>query len=393
MKDNKGNRNDLSSDQEGSSSYGDIYSELPKEVVDVLMKTHPLITKEGKEKLQRMETENSEEFSKIPTMPSSRGGDVLEVREARMQQVGSEISEIKKTPTIEGEPTRLVTRREVNESLEGINVVLRTPKEVKQMNGEEENEDIQFVSVVPARNKVNEKEATSFPTARVGSASDENLATGIGSGLGGIGIGSGKKKRKKDKEEVSINNERPRYEDIDFEEREKQEQLDNLYDEEYDEYYEEEKMFNEKERFFTIAFGVGIVAILFLFYRTASLSTALEKAELEVATNIEMSVKYEELQLENMNLQEKIFALTNPSGEVASDSEVVEGETPTENTDSAVSSDMGSITSYTVVKGDTGWSIAQKVYGNGSKYKEILAANNLKETDTIPVGAELTIPR
>lgn len=45
---------------------------------------------------------------------------------------------------------------------------------------------------------------------------------------------------------------------------------------------------------------------------------------------------------------------------------------------------------YTVVRGDTLWGIAKKVYGNGSRWKEIYDYNNLKST-VIRVGQELKI--
>lgn len=47
---------------------------------------------------------------------------------------------------------------------------------------------------------------------------------------------------------------------------------------------------------------------------------------------------------------------------------------------------------YTVGPGDSFWSIAQKVYGNGSKYNLILQANNLTEKSTLRVGSVLIIP-
>ena len=47
---------------------------------------------------------------------------------------------------------------------------------------------------------------------------------------------------------------------------------------------------------------------------------------------------------------------------------------------------------YTVVKGDTLWGIAQRFYGNGSRYPEIAKANNISNPNIINVGQKLLIP-
>lgn len=47
---------------------------------------------------------------------------------------------------------------------------------------------------------------------------------------------------------------------------------------------------------------------------------------------------------------------------------------------------------YTVVEGDTLWSIAEKEYNDGFKWTEIAKANNLTEASVIEEGKKLTIP-
>ena len=47
---------------------------------------------------------------------------------------------------------------------------------------------------------------------------------------------------------------------------------------------------------------------------------------------------------------------------------------------------------YTVVSGDTLWAIAERFYGDGSKYQKIATASNIPNPDLIQPGQVLTIP-
>jgi LysM repeat protein len=47
---------------------------------------------------------------------------------------------------------------------------------------------------------------------------------------------------------------------------------------------------------------------------------------------------------------------------------------------------------YTVVSGDTLWAIAERFYGDGSKYQVIADASGVTDPDLIHPGQELTIP-
>ena len=61
--------------------YEDLYNDLPKEVVDILMQTHPLMGKN-----------DDLEATAYRARRPQRREDVEEVKEARMQQVGNEIN-------------------------------------------------------------------------------------------------------------------------------------------------------------------------------------------------------------------------------------------------------------------------------------------------------------
>lgn len=61
--------------------------------------------------------------------------------------------------------------------------------------------------------------------------------------------------------------------------------------------------------------------------------------------------------------------------------------------DDSKSENFENVEEYTVVKDDTYWKIAMKVYGDGSQYKKILDANNLEQDTLLEVGQKLKIPK
>lgn len=62
--------------------------------------------------------------------------------------------------------------------------------------------------------------------------------------------------------------------------------------------------------------------------------------------------------------------------------------TTTSNNEATVTGD-----SYTIVRGDTLWSISIKAYGNGYKWLDIAKANKLANPNVIHAGNSLTLPR
>jgi 5'-nucleotidase / UDP-sugar diphosphatase len=48
--------------------------------------------------------------------------------------------------------------------------------------------------------------------------------------------------------------------------------------------------------------------------------------------------------------------------------------------------------SYTVQRGDTLWSIANRVYRNGQRWKDIAAANSINDPTKLRVGQTLVLP-
>lgn len=349
--------------------YADLYNDLPKEVQDILMQTHPLMGRAN---------EDTEAAAYRTRRPQRE--DVEEVKEARMQQVSSEINEIKRAPQQEGDPTRYVSRRARSMESE----YAESPR--GSMAEDDYNEDIQYVSVMPARKKSRIMEEVTIQT----SAPQKS--------------GMKKKKQKKEREEMPFSDmersgDRPRYEDIDFEERAKQEHLDSLYGDGYDDDYRG----GGRSKLPLILGMIGLVLIIFLIFRTVTLSSQLEEAQQQITETQDLNERYEQVQLEKMQLQEELDALKNPDGAAAQentegnadDSETTTGDSTSgsdSNTSSSSSGSSSGTTEYTVQDGETPWSMAQKFYGNGAEYTKILEANGLQEGENIKPGDVLKIP-
>ena len=132
---------------------------------------------------------------------------------------------------------------------------------------------------------------------------------------------------------------------------------------------------------------VAVVLIIFLIFRTVSLSSKLEEVQNQLTQSQDYKQKYEDMQLENMQLQEKLDGKDTTST----------GNSDTADTKADTKKDTASTSSgtkeYTVQKGDTMWTIAQSQLGNGAEYQKILDANGLKENDTLAPGTVIKIPQ
>lgn len=347
--------------------YEDLYNDLPKEVVDILMQTHPLMGKND-------DTEATAYRARRP----QRREDVEEVREARMQQVSNEINQVSRAPQQEGEPTRYVSRRArntdiVSEDLDGMHTSVPVGNTMDQ---DDYDDGIQYVSVIPARKKSKIVEEVTLQTTAAPAKRG--------------------RKAKKEKEPMPFEDmgrdgrdNRPRYEDLDFEERAKQEHLDSLYDDDYD----DDDFGGGRSKLAIILGIVALILIIFLIFRTVSLNSKLEEAQNQLTQTEEYKEKYENIQLEKMQLEEELNGLKNPNG--TTEKADGEGDNAKKNDESSTttSSTSGSTTEYTVQDGDTAWKIAQKFLGNGAEYQKILDANGLKESDTLKPGSKIKIPK
>jgi nucleoid-associated protein YgaU len=82
-----------------------------------------------------------------------------------------------------------------------------------------------------------------------------------------------------------------------------------------------------------------------------------------------------------------------PSQAPAADTVAVEPEVAERDASEPVKSEAG-VQTYTVLSGDTLWTISEQVYGDGSNYMKIFEANTsiLEHPDHILPGQKLVIP-
>ncbi len=348
--------------------YEDLYTDLPKEVVDILMKTHPLMGK----------NEEDAEAAAYRSRRPQRREDVEEVREARMQQVSYEINEVSRAPQQEGDPTRYVSRRARNAGIVSEDLPTSMPK-ATTVNDEEYDDGIQYVSVMPARRKSRIVEEVTLQTSAPTSSPAKRS-----------------KKARKEREEMPFESmgrdprdNRPRYEDVDFEERAKQEHLDSLYDDDYD-----DDEFGGKGKLAVILGIVALILIIFLIFRTVSLGSKLEETQNQLTQSTEYKEKYEEVQLEKMQLEEQLDKLTNPETNADNTENNADANTDgsSDNSSDNKPASTGAGKEYTIKEGDTMWTIAQSQMGNGADYQKILDANGMKESDPLKPGTKIKIP-
>lgn len=351
--------------------YAELYNDLPQEVQNILMESHPL---KGKEEPKQ----NKKQYTRRPQRE-----DVEEVREARMQQVGSELNEMKKAPQQEGAPTKYASRR--TQSAE------KRKKEAEQKKQDEaEFEEIQFVSMVPARKKVNRK-----PSQKINSEEDTDTQM--------VSQNTLMRRWRKQPEESPFpewqsDTMHTRYETLDFVEREKQEHLDSLYENEY----EDEGFHLGKSKVPMIIAGIGLILLVFLIFKTVTLSSRLHEAEIQMKEVDSLKQRYEQVQLEKMQLEEELQGIKNPDGQKTQSTQKKEDTNKTDKPKDKTNkpddkketqTGGGSTENYTVLDGETPWDIAKKVYGNGAEYQKILDANGLKEGDPIRPGDVLKVPK
>jgi nucleoid-associated protein YgaU len=191
------------------------------------------------------------------------------------------------------------------------------------------------------------------------------------------------------------------------------EQIDHYVDEEYEDTYEtdEDRLFSvsgllSNRKAMVAVGGFVVIAIFsFLVFKINAVNGELTTATELLAENASKIEDYQSLRIENDGLQQQLRALqaelaaaesavpAENGGEAAPDAEGTQA--PTDATAAPNAGDEPSAasgTTYIVKPGDTFWSIAVDIYGDGNKSTAIMSNNNITTDTDLKIGAELLLP-
>lgn len=329
--------------------YEGLYNDLPKEVVNILMETHPLMG----------QNEEDPEATAYRTRRPEQS-EVDAVKASRMQQIGKELAEEMDVMPDEEYVPRSSRNTDMNRGVS--RNTFDTPSMASSQNDsdlEEEDDKIQYVQMkVTQRRPLEQGEGEPKKKKKNKQSSDQ------------LGFGS-----------ANVENQKYNFQDFDWSAKEKEDNLNQLYDDD----------FEDKERMQLPGKKVmiaGVVAILLIGvfgFTTLLLKNKLAKAEEQLQAQTDLSAKYEELQLQKLGLEDEIKTLKGI-------------ETPTDGTPEGAEgtiapSEDGSYEIYTALQTDTYWSMAAKFYGNGAEFPKILEANGLTEADSVQPGQKYKIPK
>ena len=332
--------------------YEGLYNDLPKEVVNILMETHPLMGQnEGDPEATAYRTRRPED------------GEVEAVRATRMEQVGKEIAREMGTARKEESPKDQQRYDEPNDAEYYFNEQQDDyPSQMnKDENKQQNNSKVQYVQVNVSQRQDN-SQGQMNPAPRK------------------------KKKAKQNQEQLyfgenDVENQKYNFQDFDWDAKEKEENLNQLYDDNY----EDREHVQLPGKRVMIA---GIIAVLIFGicgFSIISLNNKLTKAEKQLQEQTDLSEKYQELQMQKLALEDEIKILKGTDTPDGSQGENGQG--------ASTVSENGEFEIYTALESDTYWSMAAKFYGNGAEYQKILDANGLTEADAVKPGQKYKIPK
>lgn len=429
-------------DTQAEQYYNELYNDLPTEVAQMLVDTHPLAGREQddpeafayrtkKRAPQELEQIKAQRINSIKNEDIEE--DVKDVEEDIKDKVNSKNNSNiaqKNTHELKKSSKNYKNLGNIDEELNSdknsesdvIKIAKRLEKPIKKpkkYNGEQKeplkNKNSQKIYNIEDINKIDELEYSSNIFEKImqaGSNVSENDDTKEK-------IKSRKKSENNKKiYEDTIHKPTKRtvskdYNNIDLDKLDKQINLDTLYDDKFFDDEEENFFQTLKGKFALSALCVAGVLIIFLLaFRVATLSGNLDEAKGKIDDYVEMEQRYEETKLEKLTLESELEKYKDKENisNIENQPEVVpevqqepqfaqtlnfDMVSPVYNiAENAKVAMMPLAGTYTTVAGDTYTIISMKVYGNYSGYRKIMAANGVTdENEPVSIGKVLKIPK
>ncbi|MEA4816003.1 MAG: LysM peptidoglycan-binding domain-containing protein [Lachnospiraceae bacterium] len=375
----KDNINQDSSEYTNSSDYGDskyyskLYDDLPKEIVELLMKEHPLMDDGKKTESIRLYNEETSE---------GKAEDFIE-------------KDAETDATFKFSTGRFDSSRVKRENEETIS---RMFDEKKKSSASKDNmDDDDYIQIIKHKEPIMRNRKT------IPRQYDAHEGEAFSSTKNQMERTPPKPSREpRNTEEAYPKKQRVKRHPVDYEKMTKEDALNEFFSNnknKYDDY--EDDVLGKTNKYFLIAAVVLVCLTAFFTFRSISLSGKLAKVNASVSEYEKMASDYNQLKLEKIALDEEASGLrvkaekydelmagqaeTSEGGE-ASGNQASSGQTTGGQT-------TGSYSTYTVTAGDTFWGIAEKTYGNGVYFSRILEANGLTENSGLQIGQTLKIPK
>lgn len=388
--------------------YEDLYNDLPKEVVELLMKTHPLMDSgQGEEMAERYMTKHTRKLE---------AEEVKAIRQSELKKHSSS----DKTENQQEDNVEYLPKRGKNESSKD--------SQLKQETAQIEEDDFEddLIQLVKHKSRPNNpKEAKSkvkpplykpIQESKQESVETKNPQSGLNENENELPIknrGEFKKTKPARKPNSMRKREKKDFAGIDFDKMATEKNLDEFFGDDVED-NDKKIVFPGGRKVAVSLLAVGIILVGVLAIRTVSLTGKLQKANAQLQDLNTAKDENNELKLQMLNMEEELSSLKN-SGTNANTAPEQTGTANTQPTPGGnaaatkavflkssynlaskvvvVAATAGDFDYYTVVDGDIIWNISQKLYGDGSKYNKILEANGLTENDKLKIGQKLKIPK
>lgn len=365
--------------------YEGLYNDLPKEVVELLMKTHPLMEEEEKEEMvERYKTRHTRQLE---------AEEVKAIRQSKMAEDARRIEEVSQeehpqneaevliyTPKKEIQPQSEAEEQQADDLDDFEDDLIQLVKHKSKGFGTQNNEEDRNKKMTKAKMEVPKEEQEPLIDISLAESPGKELPKTQAEFKKKRPVRNGTRKRvKKD------------YSNVDLNKMTTDQNLNEFFDNDVED-SDKKIIFPGGKKVMMPILAACVLVVGVLAFRTVSLTGKLQKANAQLEDLSSAKEENNQLKLQMLTMEEEINK-TKTGSDTEGQSQDTEGENVATTGTEGQTLDPGSYDTYTVVEGDIVWDISAKVYGNGAYYTRILEANGLTENSTLKIGQQLKIPK